>query len=82
MEAMANSLPVIASDIRGNCDLLKGVNGGILFSPISINKIKKSIKYMLDRKKEWTEMGENNRKKIQSYSLDFVIQTMQKIYFE
>ena len=56
--------------------------GGILFSPISINKIKKSIKYMLDRKKEWTEMGENNRKKIQNYSLDFVIQTMQKIYFE
>lgn len=47
MEAMASRLPIIASDIRGNCDMVK-CNGGILISPFNVSEISNAITEMYD----------------------------------
>lgn len=81
MEAMANSLPVLASKIRGNIDLIKDENGGILFSPVSVEEVKKSISFLIDNSHLWEKMGKYNYLYVQRYSLEKVMPSMEKIYF-
>lgn len=77
MEAMGSGLPVVCSRIRGNVDLICE-NGGVLFDPHSVSACRKAIEMVIaaDRKK----MGENNRKKMGSFSITNVIKVMRKIY--
>ena len=81
MEAMASSLPVIASEIRGNKDLIKNGEGGLLFFPITVREIEKSIRYLVHNPDLWESMGKKNYKNVQGYSLEKVLPVMEKIYF-
>ena len=66
MEAMACGLPCLASNIRGNTDLIDD-NSGFTFSPNNTDEIKEAIKNVngLDMKK----IGDNNREKIKAFSI-------------
>jgi glycosyltransferase involved in cell wall biosynthesis len=70
-EAMASSLPIIVSD-RCGCheDLLKeGVNG-FRFDPVEEGSLAKAFQRLLDRRDDWTEMGETSRQIISDWGLD------------
>lgn len=80
MEAMAAEKPVVATNVRGNRDLVKdGVNGFLvpLGDPESLAKA--LIRLLVDRDLA-QRMGTAGRKMIHEYSLDSVLQEMWDIY--
>lgn len=77
MEAMASGLPCVASNIRGNIDLLKGNDGGYLCD--SEDDYINSIKALTDEKKR-NLFGKNNLKTIGDYDLQSAILAMEKTY--
>lgn len=82
MEAMAAGLPVICSEIRGNVDLIKTGEGGILCNPESVEDFKNAIEKLLTDKNSASEMGIFNLKNIEKFSLNEVKDEIEKIYKE
>lgn len=80
MEAMASGLPVICSDIRGNRDLIDEGQGGVLFDPHDIEKLKDAIKELVSDAQKRKDYGQYNRQKVQNYSLDIVLEKLANIY--
>lgn len=79
MEAMANGLPVICSEIRGNIDLIEDNKGGFLFKPNELKTAYDALNKILccaERK----AMGDFNLKKAEMLDLKSVLGTMKTIY--
>lgn len=72
MEAMSCGLPVIASDIRGNVDLINP-NGGILVNPCDVNGFAQAIKTLSESEELRLKLGNYNQAKIRDFSLKSVI---------
>lgn len=80
MEAMASGLPVAASNIRGNCDLIDP-QGGNLFNPYDVSDIEKKLLKLLNLPNiELKKMSEHNKEKIKKFSRDIVKKAMTEIY--
>ena len=77
-EAMAASKPVIASDIRGNRELLGESPFRKLILPDDVAGFRKSIQYI--GKKDLAREGKYNREKIKAYSKERVEAKMERIY--
>lgn len=80
MEAMVSKVPIVASNCRGNRDLIKdGVNGYLV--PLNNSKdFAEKINTLYENKKLREEFRENNEKYIEKYKLDNVLELMKKIY--
>lgn len=79
MEAMASGLPCIASEIRGNTDLLAD-NGGYLCAPTDVDGFAGKIKKLAEDKFLRETMGRNNLITIHKFSNETVCKELQKIY--
>lgn len=79
MEAMASGLPCIASDIRGNRDLIDK-QGGYLVSPKNIEEWKKALTSC--SLELLNDMGAYNLRKIKSFSINMVRDKMKELYEE
>lgn len=79
MEAMANGLPVICSEIRGNTDLIENNKGGYLFNPYDLQTAKDALDKMVNCV-ERKSFGDFNLKKSGILDLESVLGTMEKIY--
>lgn len=80
MEAMASGLPVVASNIRGNVDLIDNEKGGFLCSPEDTCAFKDSIKILLEDEHLRRKFGRYNKEKVEIFSLDNVKNEMIEIY--
>ncbi|GEN57840.1 glycosyl transferase family 1 [Halolactibacillus alkaliphilus] len=80
MEAMANGLPVVCSNIRGNSDLIEDGKGGYLVEPADVEGFAKYIKELISDSDIRIEFGKFNHKKIENYSIENVLCEMEKIY--
>jgi len=61
-------LPVVASDWRGNSDVLGQSEGGFLYSPPqSPQALADKIMELLDQRSRWSEFGEASRRKYQEH---------------
>jgi len=78
LEAMACGKPVLASDIRGNNELISDGDGGYLFNPNDANDLKNKIVKLLDS--DMTEMGNYNLTIIKKYSSEQVLNKQREIY--
>lgn len=81
MEAMASGLPVIASRIRGNVDLVDESVGNRLFQPKSTEECRGKLHELLlmdSRMRE--ETGLVNRNRIEQFSAGNVSRRMEEIY--
>lgn len=79
MEAMAAGLPVIASKVRGNVDLIDNNKGGYLIEPDDISGFSNAINELLySNNKE--NMGRYNKKKIKNYDIKNIFNKMVEIY--
>lgn len=80
MEAMAAGKPVVATNIRGNRDLVKNTSNGYL---VPVNNVEKTINALLslvnDRKLAF-KMGENGQEMIKAYAIENVLKEMDIIY--
>lgn len=80
MEAMACGLPIIASDIRGNHDLIDDGKGGYLVAPDDAGGFVESIRKVLADPVHLREMKTYNLAKIQQYGIDTVVEQMAAFY--
>lgn len=76
---MTVGLPIICSQIRGNTDVIKDKVNGFLFDPKDMETLSKRISDLMDKPEMRKAMSEN-RKTINSYSLDIVIKELETIY--
>lgn len=79
MEAMANGLPVICSEIRGNTDLIEDEKGGYLFSPSKQDSVYQALKKIMESTDK-KAMGLHNLKTAEGLDIKAVLKVMKKIY--
>ena len=78
MEAMASGLPIICSKIRGNTDLVQNTN--IQFTPIDVGELQQKLQVLVENQILRKELSRENKKNIEFFSLDNVLNKMEKIY--
>lgn len=72
MEAMACGKPIIASNIRGNVDLIKDGVGGILVSPKDSSRYADAIRYLSENQGLGRSMGLFNKDAIKQYDINII----------
>lgn len=80
MEAMAAGLPCVASDIRGNVDLIENNKGGFLFDPRNEADAKLAIERLIIDSEKREKMKLVNLKSINEYSKEHVMNKIKNIY--
>ena len=79
MEAMAVGLPIVASNIRGNSDLIINGENGYLYNCYDSDAFSKGILTLFNDKKLCTEMSKKNKKIIRNFDCSQVQNLMKKI---
>lgn len=82
MEAMCVGLPVVASDCRGNRDLIENNINGYIIPLKDSNKFIISILELYSEKDKIQKIHKINKEKIKKYELKSVLKNMRKIYFK
>jgi glycosyltransferase involved in cell wall biosynthesis len=81
LEAMSCGLPVIATAVSGNLDVITHGKNGILVPPKSPEKIAEAISSLLDDEQLRKNLGENARKTIEeNYTWDIISNNYLKYY--
>lgn len=80
MEAMASGLPCIATNIRGNTDLLQDKQGGYLVNPSDVNGFSACMRELALNEDKRKAFGYRNRQHIEAYSATNVFSLMRAIY--
>lgn len=79
MEAMASCLPIVASRIRGNVDLIKD-EGGYLVAPCDVGGFAEALESVLSSSDKRAKMGAYNRAEAKKYSYEAIEKTILDIY--
>ncbi len=80
MEACASKLPIIATHIRGNKDIVvNGVNG-ILVEPNDVKSTASALRKLAVEPHTREHMGTQGRERVRMFSLDEVMPRMEAIY--
>lgn len=82
MEAMASGLPIVASKIRGNEDLISNNQGGYLVNPTDSEQVAKAIEKMIQNPEKREKMEERNLEIITKYGQETVLQKMDEFFDE
>ena len=80
MEAMACGLPIVASKIRGNYDLIDQEKGGYLVNSRDVDGFVKAIQKITEDKERLNQMKKYNLAKVQKYGIDAVVKQMAELY--
>lgn len=80
LEAMACSLPVICSEIRGNVDIIKEGDNGYLFQPDDADTLAKYILLLIDDNDKRQDMGKKNVEIVKNFSMEAVTEELKTIY--
>lgn len=80
MEAMACGLPIVASDVRGNCDLIDNGKGGFLLPPHDVDGFVRAIRTVLADEQLRQAMKAHNRRRIRAYGIPAVVEQMAQLY--
>lgn len=80
MEAMACGLPVVASDIRGNRDLIEPGKGGYLVPPSDAAGFAEAIRLALKNRDALEQMRAYNLEKVRACGIDAIVERMAGLY--
>lgn len=80
MEAMASGLPIVASHVRGNIDLIDPDKGGYLVEADDVDGFANAIRRILEDHNNLDRMRSYNLDKIRAYSLETIILQMAQLY--
>jgi len=80
MEAMAVGLPIIATDERGNRDLVKSGENGYLVPLDDVEQTAIAIERLIDSEDLRRSMGGKSKELVKQYDLQNILKEMEKIY--
>ena len=80
LEAMACSLPVVCSAIRGNVDVVKDGDNGYLFKPSDVDTLSRQIALLMENEALRLQMGAKNKEIVREFSLEAVTEELKAIY--
>lgn len=80
MEAMASGLPIVASDVRGNHDLVKDGINGFVFGVDDVGGCAATIERIYYSEELRKRFSTESSKTITSYSQERVLEEMEQIY--
>ena len=80
MEAMAASLPVVCTKIRGNTDLIEDGKGGYLVEPEDVDGFVDAINKLAGNTEFRQNMGRYNREFVKEFDMENVKRIMGEIY--
>ena len=80
MEAMYVGLPIVASDCRGNRDLVKNNVNGFLIQLNNARSFADSVKNIRENNKESVKFSIESKKSIKDYLLKIIMEKMKQIY--
>ena len=80
VEAMAVSLPVVATRIRGHVDLVKDGENGLLVPPANAGALEQAISDLLSDKSRRKHMGETGKKMCRPYSVEAMVEKIDNLY--
>ena len=79
LEAMATGLPVVATDVGGNAELVVNGETGYIVEAKNINALKEGLKIYLDQPERIKQHGKQSRKRIED---NFSINKMMQDYLQ
>ena len=82
MEAMASGLPCVASEIRGNVDLIENGKNGYLCPAADDSAFSKAIENLADNPELRLKISKENLEKIKQYDVSVVEKEIRAIYEE
>lgn len=80
IEAIATGLPVVASDIRGHCDVIEDCVNGFLFGTENISGFEKAILTLYKNPVLRAQIGKRNIERAKVFSVDKAVDAMEEIY--
>lgn len=80
MEAMASGIPMIASKVRGNVDLIEDGINGFLCDPDDAEDFAKKINLLLSDNQLAERFSEENKERIKNFDQKIVTEQIRKIY--
>jgi glycosyltransferase involved in cell wall biosynthesis len=80
LEAMACSIPIVASEIGGVPDVVKDGENGLLVPPRDSKALADAIIYLLENEDVRKEMGKNGKNKVVNYSWERIAEETENIY--
>lgn len=81
MEAMYLGLPIVASDCRGNRDLVKNNKNGYIIDLNDNEGFSKRIEELYKNKEKYKTFKECSKQEVKQYMLENILESMKKIYF-
>ena len=82
LEAMACSVPIVASKVGGVPDVVKDEENGLLVQPRDSEELADAIIYLLKNEDVREKIGKNGRKKVENYSWEKIAEETEKVYNE
>ncbi len=83
LEAMSYGLPVIATAVTGNSELVIDGYNGYLFSKDELDEIKDYFKYLIADKKKWKFFSENSLNAVkEKYNVETMADKTARLYLE
>lgn len=80
MEAMYTGIPIVASDCRGNRDLVKNNENGFVCGLDDVESFVAGIETLANDKEIYKAQGLKSKEMIKDYTLDKIMKDMKKIY--
>ena len=80
MESMYVGLPIIATDCRGNRDLIEDGKNGYVVAQLDSNRLIELIEKIYNKQIDIQELKNISKQKSTEYLLDSIIKLYQKIY--
>ncbi|MFO1257169.1 MAG: TIGR03088 family PEP-CTERM/XrtA system glycosyltransferase [Gammaproteobacteria bacterium] len=81
LEAMASGLPVVATDVGGNSELVEERVTGLLVPSQDVQQLKAALQYFCENKERRREYGLNGRLRVERhFSLKKMIEQYDKLY--
>ncbi|MCC7560303.1 MAG: glycosyltransferase family 4 protein [Methanobacterium sp.] len=82
LEAMASSLPVVASRLGGLPEVVRNGENGLLVEPKVVGDLASKLSLLLENPTLRHKLGKNGRKIAENYNWDRVVDLIHKIYEE
>lgn len=80
MEAMACGLPVIATNVGGNPELVRDKKGGFLVTPKNSKEISRAIEKLIEKPQLRKSMGKFNREYVKKYDQNNILKNKLEMF--